>query len=108
MQNMQKMQKNTDKCREMQRHVEKCRETQRSVEKCREMQLIVEKCRGILMTFMTHENVIFDILEPHAIRKNSTCWVLQKFEEPCRILKKFVHACVVNVIHAKVLPGSVL
>ena len=75
MQNMQKMQKNTDKCREMQRHLEKCRETQRSVEKCREMQLIVEKCRGILMTFMTHENVIFDILEPHAIRKNSTCWL---------------------------------
>ena len=27
-------------------------------------------------------------------------WVLQKCEEPCRILKKFVHA--------KVLPGSVL
>ena len=48
MQNMQKMQKNTDKCREMQRHVEKCRETQRSVEKCREMQLNVEKCRGNL------------------------------------------------------------
>ena len=24
------------------------------------------------------------------------------------LLKKFVHACVVNVIHAKVLPGSVL
>ena len=23
-------------------------------------------------------------------------------------LKKFVHVCVVNVIHAKVLPGSVL
>ena len=31
----------------------------------------------------------------------------QKFEEPCRILKKFLHACMVNVIHAKVLPGSV-
>ena len=28
-------------------------------------------------------------------------------EGPCRILKKFVHACVVYVIHAKVLPGSV-
>ena len=102
------MRRNVKKCREMQRHVEKCRETQRSVEKCREMQLIVEKCRGILMTFMTRENVIFDILEPHAFRKYSTCWVLQKFEASCRILKKFVHACVDNVIHAKVLPGSVL
>ena len=29
----------------------------------------------------------------------------EKSEEPCRILKKF--ECVVNVIHAKVLPGSV-
>ena len=38
-------------------------------------------------------------------RKYSTCWVLEKSEEPCRILKKF--ECVVNVIHAKVLPGSV-
>ena len=30
------------------------------------------------------------------------------FEEPCRILMRFVQACVVNVIHAKALPGSVL
>ena len=60
------------------------------------------------MSFMTHVNVIFDILGPHAFRKYSTCWVLQKFQEPCRILKKFLHLCVVNVIHAKVLPGSVL
>ena len=52
-------------------------------------------------------SVMFDIIEPHAFRKYSTCWVLEKSEEPCRILKKFVHACVVNVIHAKVLPGSV-
>ena len=37
-------------------------------------------------------------------RKYCTCWVLQKFEESCKILKKFVHAFVVNVIHAKVLP----
>ena len=43
-----------------------------------------------------------------APRKYSTCWVLEKSEEPCRILKKCVHACVVNVIHAKVLLGSVL
>ena len=49
--------------------------------------------------------VMFDIIEPHAFRKYSTCWVLEKSEEPCRILKKF--ECVVNVIHAKVLPGSV-
>ena len=56
----------------------------------------------------TYEHVMFDIIEPHAFRKYSTCWVLEKSEEPCRILKKFVHACVVNVIHAKVLPGSVL
>ena len=52
--------------------------------------------------------VMFDIIEPHAFRKYSTCWVLEKSEEPCRILKKFVDACVVNVIHAKVMPGSVL
>ena len=26
----------------------------------------------------------------------------------CRILKKFVHACVVKVIHTKALPGSVM
>ena len=60
------------------------------------------------MTFISHGNVILDIHEPHAFRKYSTCWVPQKFEEPCRILKKFVHACKVNIIHAKVLPGSVL
>ena len=47
--------------------------------------------------------VMFDIIEPHEFRK---CWVLEKSEEPCRILKKF--ECVVNVIHAKVLPGFVL
>ena len=40
-------------------------------------------------TFMTQENLIFDILQPAAFRKYST------------------YACVVNVIHAKVLPGSV-
>ena len=52
--------------------------------------------------------VMFDIIEPHSFRKYSTCWVLEKSEEPCRILKTFVHACVVKVIHAQVLPGSVL
>ena len=60
------------------------------------------------MSFMTHLNVIFVILGPHAFRKYSTSWVLPKFEERCRILKKFVHACVVNVIHAKIFPGFVL
>ena len=52
--------------------------------------------------------IMFDIIEPHTFRKYSTFWVLEKSEEPCRILKKFVHASVVNVIHAKVMPGSVL
>ena len=50
----------------------------------------------------TYEHVMFDIIEPHAFRKYSTCCVFEKSEEPCKILKKFVHACVVNVIHAKV------
>ena len=92
------MQKNAEKCRKMQRNAEKCREMQRNAEKYREM---------TFMTIMTL-NVIFDILEPHAFRKFSTCWVLQKFEEPCRILKKLVPACVVNVIHVKALSASVL
>ena len=88
----------------MQRNSEKCIEMQRNAEKCREVQI----CSDILMTFMTHGNVTFDILEPPAFRKYSTCWVLDKSEKPCRILKKFVQACIVNVIHAKILPGSVL
>ena len=67
------MQKNAEKCKE-------CREMQRNAEKYREM---------TFMTVMTL-NVIFDILEPLAFIKYSTCWVLQKFEEPCRILKKLV------------------
>ena len=32
--------------------------------------------------------VMFDIIEPHAFRKYSACWVLEKSEE----LEKFVHA----------------
>ena len=52
-------------------------------------------------------HVMFDMIETHEFRKYSTSWVLEKSEEPCRILKKFVHACVVNVIHAKGLPGFV-
>ena len=59
------MQRNVEKCREMQKNAEKCSEMQGNVEKLREMQL----CREILMTFMTHGNVIFDILEPPAFRK---------------------------------------
>ena len=62
--------------------------------------------QGVLNMCARCMHVMFDIIEPHAFRKYSTCWVLEKSEEPCRILKKFVHACVVNVIHAKVLPGS--
>ena len=34
--------------------------------------------------------------------------VFQKSEEPCKILRKLVPARVVNVIHAKALPGFVL
>ena len=45
-----------------------------------------------------HMPCLISLLEPHAFRKYSTCWVLEKS----------VHACVVNVIRAKVLPGSVL
>ena len=26
--------------------------------------------------YLTHENIIFDILESHAFQKYSTCWVL--------------------------------
>ena len=37
--------------------------------------------------------VMFDIHEPNAFRKCSTWWVLEKSEEPCRFLNKFVHAC---------------
>ena len=55
----------------MKRNAEKCSEMQRNAEKCREMQI----CRDILMTFMTlimifmiHCNVIFDILEPLHLR----------------------------------------
>ena len=114
------MQKNAVKCREIQRNVEKCSDMKRNAEKYSEMQKNAEECRGMLwnvekcrkcrfafMTFMTHGNVILDILEP-PFRKYSTCWVLQKIEECCRILKKFVRAWVVTVIHAKVLPDSVL
>ena len=73
--------------------------------------------RGKLKQIFTHlmiaewnDFIAVNILltKNQAFRKYSTCWVLKKSEEPCRILKKFVHACVVNVIHAKVLPGSVL
>ena len=98
------MQWKVEKCREMQRNAEPCSEMKKNEDKRREMQI----CRDILLAFMTHGNVIIDIFEPPAFRKYSTCWVLQKFEEPCRILKKFVHACMVNVIHAIVLLGFVL
>ena len=58
------MQSNAVKCRDMQRNEEKCREIQRNAEKYREMKI----CRDTLMAFMTHLNVIFDILEPPAFR----------------------------------------
>ena len=49
------------------------------------------------ITNITHGNVIFDILELAAFRKYSTDWVLQKFEEPCRMCKKYINVNV-NVI----------
>ena len=55
-------------------------------------------------TFMTHGNVIFDILEPLAFRNIAHVGSYRNLKN----LKKFVHACVVNVIHSKALPGSVL
>ena len=61
------MQRNAKKCSEMQRDAEKCREMKRNEEKCREMQRNADMP---FMTFMTHGNVIFDILELHAF-KNS-------------------------------------
>ena len=54
------MQRNAEKFRDMQRNAKKCKEMQRNSEKCKEMHI----CRDILMTFMPHGNVIFDILEP--------------------------------------------
>ena len=84
--NSEKCRELLQKCREMKRNVWKCRGMQRNSVKYREMQI----CRDILMTFMTfmtfmaNWNVIFDILEPPAFRKYSTCWILQKFEESCR------------------------
>ena len=75
------LQRNAEKCREMQGNAGKCKEMQRNAEKCREMYRNAEKfremhiCRDILMTFMTlimifmiHCNVIFDILEPLHLR----------------------------------------
>ena len=57
----------------------------------------------------------------HKVQKNAEqcCQFAEKCatcKVPCAMsyrnlkihLKKFVHVCVVNVIHAKVLPGSVL
>ena len=46
---------------------------------------------GFLFWFKIKPNVIFDILELAAFRKYSTDSVLQKFEEPCRIYKKYVN-----------------
>ena len=60
----------------MQRNAEKFSEIQRNAD--------ILMTFMAFMTFMTHWNVIFDILEPPAFRKYSTCWILQKFEESCR------------------------
>ena len=59
-------------------------------------------CIDILMTFMnfvTHGNVIFDILE--LLHLENIAHVGSN-----RILKKLMLACMVNVIHSKALPGS--
>ena len=48
------------------------------------------------------------LMSLNPFRKYSTCWVLQNFWEPCKFLKNFVHACVVNVIQGRALPGTVL
>ena len=45
----------------MQRNAKRCRE------KCREMKRNAEKCIYAFMNFIRHGNVIFDILEPHAL-----------------------------------------
>ena len=47
------------------KNAEKCTEMKRNIGKCREMQI----CRDILMTFMTHGNVTFDILEHAGLLK---------------------------------------
>ena len=56
---------------EMQRNEEKCMEMQRNAEKFSEIQRNADILMTFMafMTFMTHWNVIFDILEPPAFRK---------------------------------------
>ena len=65
-------------------------------------------CPKILMTFITFMTFLTFVTHGNAFRKYITCLVLKKFEESFRILKKLVPACVVNVIHAKTLLGSLL
>ena len=59
------MRRNSEKFRKNQRNALKCREMQKNAEKCREVQI----CSDILMTFMTHGNVTFDILEHAGLLK---------------------------------------
>ena len=39
---------------------------------------------------LIHRNVIFDILEPHAFQKYSTCWVFEEFEKIGKVAR-YVH-----------------
>ena len=75
---------------------------------CKVCSICVQDVCKVCSTYVQDVCICHVWYEPHAFRKYSTCWFLKKSEEPCRILKKFVHACIVNVIHAKVLPGSIL
>ena len=80
-----------------------CKMCARSVQGVRKM---CARCAQYV--YRCHVCVMFDVIEPHAFRKYSTCWVLQIFWEPCKFFKNFVHACVVNVIQGRALPGTVL
>ena len=66
---------------EMQRNAEKFSEIQRNAD--------ILMTFMAFMTFMTHWNVIFDILEPPAFRKYSTSWILQIFVEISKITRFF-------------------
>ena len=65
----------------MQRNAEKFSEIQRNAD--------ILMTFMAFMTFMTHWNVIFDILEPPAFRKYSTSWILQIFVEISKITRFF-------------------
>ena len=53
-----------------------------------------------IMTFMTHGNAIFDILESHAFQKYST---LQHFKYFLFVICVFVYLCILHLIHGNVI-----